>query len=215
MKASTFPTFSAAGLALLLLLSACGSDGEPVSTGSSSADGDENQITDPAQDELGSTDSTDSTGSTDGAGATADELKEQVLEGSATEDTEDTDDPPSDLVQPIDQPLPDAASDQWQRVADAVDPSQIVDAKPWAIDQALAVSADSAEVVVRFTAGNPPCTQARATVVETNETVEVSLEVGLHPNVAAMSCLAGTSGSEIVVPLEAPIGTRTVTAINP
>lgn len=195
----------AAALACIgaLAFTACGSDGEPVSAGSA----DENGIEDAA--DPGNTVDTDA--------GVQDKNDEGELEDYEQAIADGADDPASDYIQPIDEPLDAETAAQWKRLieADVVAPGDIVDPIAWEIEDVIAVSADATEIIVRYTASNPPCSQSRATVVETDDTIEVSLEVGLHPNVAAMSCLAGTSGAEIVVPLANPVGDRAIVAIQP
>lgn len=189
-----------------IALAACGSAGEPVSAGSGSDDENTpNEITDPA-------DETDDTGE-----AVPDRDDNGQLEDFEEAIAAGGDDPASDFVQPIDPPQDPETTAEWQRLLseDAVAPDDILDPKPWAIVEAFAISADATEVIVRYTAGNPPCTQSRTSVIETDTSIEISLEVGLHPNVAAMSCLAGDADTETIVPLKSPVGDRSITAIQP
>lgn len=192
--------------ACALAFTACGSTGEPVSAGTA----DENGIEDAA-----APDDTESTADID-AGV-QDKNDEGELEDYEEAIAEGGDDPATDYVQPIDKPLDDETATIWKRLVatDVVTPGDIVDAKSWEIEEAIALSADATEIVVRYIAGSPPCSQSRATVVETDDTIEVSLEVGLHPNVAAMSCLAGTASTEIVVPLANPVGDKAIVAVQP
>jgi hypothetical protein len=82
----------------------------------------------------------------------------------------------------------------------------LVDPQPAPIDD-VAVGTEQA-IIVRYQNGYAPCAGARVTVVETDSTIEVSLETGLDPNAAAMSCLAGITGYEQTVLLASPIGDR-------
>jgi len=69
---------------------------------------------------------------------------------------------------------------------------------------------DEQRVLVRFAMGYTPCSGAKAEVDETAETVTVRLFVGLHNNVAAMTCPAGQQNYELAVPLTAPVMRRTL-----
>ncbi len=199
-----------------LAFTACGNDGEPVSAGTS--DTSENGIEDAADDAIDETPGDLSGDITGDEGETVQDRDENgELEDYEEAIADGANDPATDYVQPIDEPVDDETAAVWKRLieADVVAADDIIDPQPWEIIQAFAVSADENEVIVRYEAGSPPCTQSRATVVETDTTIEVSLEVGLHPNIAAMSCIAQVVNSEIAVPLTNPVGDREVIAVQP
>jgi len=85
----------------------------------------------------------------------------------------------------------------------------MVDPQPAPIDEVI-VGGDGQSITVRYQNGYEPCSGARVKVIEDDLTIEILLETGLHPNVAAMSCLAGTTGYEQTLILDSPIGEREV-----
>jgi hypothetical protein len=74
-----------------------------------------------------------------------------------------------------------------------------------------AAAAGAQSLAVRFWNGVEPCyVLGRVDVVETAERVTVTLWTGIGPGAAGMPCIQMAGYYEVVVPLEAPLGTRTV-----
>lgn len=66
-------------------------------------------------------------------------------------------------------------------------------------------------LAVRFWNGVEPCyVLGRVDVTETAEKVTITLWTGLGPGAAGMACIQMASYYEVIVPLQAPLGTRTV-----
>ncbi len=103
---------------------------------------------------------------------------------------DDGGDPPSDGVV-LTESRPDLISGQ---------PGQIDSVKP-IDDQTLAV---------RFSNSSEPCSLANVTTTQTPTSISVELETGLHPNAAAMTCIAQVVDYEIRVTLDQPIGDREI-----
>jgi len=78
-------------------------------------------------------------------------------------------------------------------------------------DEVIADPDDDSVLLIRFEGAAEPCSGAAVTVAETDADVAVVLETGLDPNAAAMSCIAMVFDYEIAVPLDAPLGDRTIT----
>ncbi|MGI9614377.1 MAG: hypothetical protein ACR2QO_15810 [Acidimicrobiales bacterium] len=83
----------------------------------------------------------------------------------------------------------------------------ITDPKPHPIDDVV-VSEDGDRLGVRYEGASEPCAGAFAEVAETVDTVTITLETGLNPNAAAMTCIAQVIRYELAVPLENPLGDR-------
>ncbi len=64
------------------------------------------------------------------------------------------------------------------------------------------------QLIVTFPAGFAPCAGGRAMATETADAVVISIEVGVHQNVAAMTCPAGTDEHQLILPLAADVGDR-------
>ncbi len=73
---------------------------------------------------------------------------------------------------------------------------------------------DEQTIGVRYQNGSEPCSLADVTVTESDTEITVALQTGLHPNAAAMSCIAQVLGYEIQVELDAPIGDRSIVAVE-
>lgn len=63
---------------------------------------------------------------------------------------------------------------------------------------------------VNFTAGTPQCYGAHVVATETAETVTVELSVGTRPEAADRMCIAIALDATMDVPLQQPLGDRTV-----
>lgn len=76
-------------------------------------------------------------------------------------------------------------------------------------ESAFASGAQS--VTVRFWDGVEPCSVlGRVDVVEGADTVTITLWTGIGPGAEAMSCIAIAQYKEVIVPLSAPLGSRTI-----
>lgn len=93
------------------------------------------------------------------------------------------------------------------------DPSA-VDARPVPFDPATAVASDVG-VVVQFESGVAPCyVLQRVEVTETPDTVEIGLFVGTQAGAEDAVCIEIAQLYEVEVPLDAPLGDRTVVDAN-
>lgn len=84
----------------------------------------------------------------------------------------------------------------------------MISGQPAPIDEVVIV--DDQTIGVRYENGSEPCSLADVTVTETDAEIVVALQTGLHPNAAAMSCIAQVLSYEIQVSLDAPVGDRTI-----
>ena len=84
----------------------------------------------------------------------------------------------------------------------------LISAQPGQIDSVKPI--DDQTLAVRYSNGSEPCSLANVTVTETETSISVDLETGLHPNAAAMSCIAQVVDYEIRVTLDQPIGDREI-----
>jgi hypothetical protein len=123
--------------------------------------------------------------------------------GTADPDTPVTSPPVSDTA-------PTGTEDiQWLRIEptdDLVDP---VVATP---DQLVRDPEDPDAVLVRFYGGVQECNGARATAEETDTEVRITLEVGGRPDAGDQACIEIAEAQELVVTLDAPVGTRELIA---
>lgn len=102
-------------------------------------------------------------------------------------------------------------NDQWTVTTTRDD---LIQVEPMAPIEVVADPTDPSAVLVHFQGAAEPCSGFDVEVTETEETVEVALFQGLDPNVAAMSCIAQVFDYEITVPLDAPLGDRTVEVVE-
>lgn len=134
-------------------------------------------------------------------------------EGPVDETGDQSTDETGDQPESTDDSLSDESGDDDGSVApgDIVsttsDPSLI---SPQVTPVIEVVEVGESTIAVRFENGAEPCSLANVTVNETDTSIEVTLETGMHPNVAAMTCIAAVFVYEIQVELDAPIGTRTI-----
>lgn len=114
-----------------------------------------------------------------------------------------------DEIPPVDEegPTPDPVveDDAGYEPTIAMDDLTAPQAHP--IDEVV-VSDDGLTLGVRYQASTEPCSGARAVVAEDDTTVTVTLESGLHPDAASMSCIQQIVAYELAVALEAPLGDR-------
>ncbi len=94
---------------------------------------------------------------------------------------------------------------KWQRTQTN---AEIQNYKPAEIIEVVDDPEDPQTVLVHFEMGAEPCSGAKATAIETDDAVTIALEVGLHKNVAAMTCVNTTISYELAVSLEKPLGER-------
>jgi hypothetical protein len=69
---------------------------------------------------------------------------------------------------------------------------------------------DDRRLLLHFEGAAEPCSGAAVSVEESEAAVVVDFQVGLDPNAAAMTCIAQVFDYEIVIPLDAPLGDRTI-----
>lgn len=105
----------------------------------------------------------------------------------------------------------DAMTSQWIRIESDPEVTQYQPAQPVEV---LAHPNKAQAILVRFMMPQPPCSGARVRTAESASTIAVALELGLHRNVAAMSCLATEGQFELEVALEAPVANRSIQAIG-
>ena len=183
-----------------LVLAACGDDGAPgeVSAGGAGQATDESPDSDSPDSEGPDSDSPDSEGP---------DSDSPDDEGSASEE------PPADDTSDSDRDDAAQEDDVSPQYQPTVSHDEILSPEPAAIVEIVEI--DDTTLGVRFEGAAEPCARARVTVDEDDDTIEVGLETGLHPNAAAMSCIAAVVSYEIPVSLEAPIGDREVVAVVP
>ncbi len=78
----------------------------------------------------------------------------------------------------------------------------------------LADPDDDSVVLVHFYGGVQDCYGARATVDETDEAVEVTLETGSRADAGDRACIEIAQAQELTVELDAPLGDRALTAAS-
>lgn len=78
-------------------------------------------------------------------------------------------------------------------------------------DEVVVDPSDDARLLIHFVGAAQPCSGAAVTVTETDAEVIVTLETGLDPNAAAMSCIAQVFDYEIAIALDSPLGERSIT----
>ncbi len=166
--------------ALALLLAACGGDADEVVAG---AGGDETE--EPADGDAETPESNDA--------MDEDAMEDDAMDEDEMEEHDDSGTDPSmtdgDFTKTTSSP--DLISAQKAPIIDVV-------------------TIDEQTLGVRYQAGAEPCALANVTITETDSSVTVLLETGLHPNAAAMSCIAQVFDYEIEAPLEQPLGDRSI-----
>ena len=115
---------------------------------------------------------------------------------------------PTDPVTGGDIPAPNA---DWERVQSRDDLDQL---RAVAIEE-LAWNDDFTVALVRYIGPAEPCSGSRVTLAETDTLVKFTLESGLPPDAAVISCIAAILPYEIAVPLAAPLGDRDVDLVDP
>jgi len=137
----------------------------------------------------------------------ADDTTETVGEADSSADTSAPSDGQTANSQAGDEPTPVVDDDEGYEPTLAM--PNITDPRPHPIDDVV-VSEDGTTVGVRYEAASEPCSGAVAEVAETADTIEVTLETGLNPDAASMSCIAQIIRYELAVPLDEPLGDRTI-----
>ena len=119
-------------------------------------------------------------------------------------------DPDTPVSAPAGSDAPPGTDDvQWLRIEptdDLVDP---VVATP---DELVPDPDDPNAVLVRFYGGVQECNGARASVVESETEVRITLEVGARPEAGDQACIEIAEAQELVVTLDAPVGDRELIA---
>jgi hypothetical protein len=105
------------------------------------------------------------------------------------------------------QPVPEAADANGRTTV--VDDPRLVDPRPAHVDT-WSRGASEDTLFVQFTLGSPDCTGVHATVTETADTVTVALQQGTHPAAVHRMCTMIVVPATLAVPLQAPLGSRTV-----
>ena len=78
----------------------------------------------------------------------------------------------------------------------------------------IVMSDDGLTLGVRYQGAAEPCSGAVASVAEDDSTIIVTLETGLNPEAAAMSCIAEVMSYELAVGLDAPVGDREIISVG-
>lgn len=137
------------------------------------------------------------------------------VEAGSTGDAETTDDAeptndaePADDSEPTEDEAPadgDASTGDYQVTTAQAD---LISPQPAPIAEIVTI--DDQTIGIRYQNGSEPCALANVTITEGDSEISVALETGLHPNAAAMSCIAQVVDYEIQISLDAPIGERTI-----
>lgn len=90
----------------------------------------------------------------------------------------------------------------------------LVSLQPRTPDEVVADPADDRRLLIRFQGAAEPCSGAAIEITESADTVTVTLQEGLDPNAAAMSCIAQVFDYEIAVVLDAPLGDREISVVG-
>jgi len=125
------------------------------------------------------------------------------LAACGPDDPDTTTETTEDLVQPTD----DGADSDYTPLTPRAD---LISLAPGAIDEIVADPTNDSQLLLHFEGAAEPCSGAAVTVTESSTSVIIEFQVGLDPNAAAMSCIAQVFDYEIVIPLEAPLGDRTI-----
>lgn len=89
------------------------------------------------------------------------------------------------------------------------DSPDLVDPHPALIESWSRAATDNA-MAVNFASGTPACSAVHATVQETQDTVTVDLQSGTLPQAVGRMCIMLAVFGTLDVPLQAPLGDRTV-----
>ena len=148
-------------------------------------------------------------GSDDSTPLVADETDDSSTTTADSPSDEDTEasPPPNDSAGDVGNATPVIVDDEGYEPTLAM--ADITDPKQHPIDDVV-VSDEGDRLGVRYEASSEPCSGALAEVVETEDSVTVTLKTGLNPDAAAMTCIAEVIRYELAVPLEKPLGDRTL-----
>ena len=109
--------------------------------------------------------------------------------------------------------LPGAGSDttviSWERIEPTDD---LVGATVATPTEVVVDPDDDSVVLVHFYGGVQDCYGARATVDETDDSVEVTLETGSRADAGDRACIEIAQAQELAVDLDAPLGDRELSA---
>lgn len=130
---------------------------------------------------------------------------DETVAGADGQGSETTLDQPEEQTSTTGGAEPDADSGRYQQTESHPELTS-----PQRADIAEVVAIDDQRLAVRYEGAAEPCALANVTVTETDSSVTVLLETGLHPNAAAMSCIAQVFDYEIRVTLDAPLGDREI-----
>ncbi|TQF74057.1 hypothetical protein FK531_05205 [Rhodococcus spelaei] len=89
--------------------------------------------------------------------------------------------------------------------------AELVDAHPTPF-QSYSVLGAGDVIGVHFTAGNPECVGADATVTESDTSVAIALRTGTRADAVGKACTMIAVPGTMEVPLREPLGTRLVTS---
>lgn len=92
------------------------------------------------------------------------------------------------------------------------DDARIVDSRPMTFET-WSRSPDVNAVVVYFTSGTPQCHGVHATVLETDDAVEIALRGGTPPEAVNKACILIAVQGSLTVPLANPLGDRRVLSV--
>ncbi len=94
---------------------------------------------------------------------------------------------------------------------------EVVDPKPYAIDDIAILESFPEQLAVTFTAGDPNCTAVDATArASADSDVQVSIEVGITADALTRSCVAGNDFEQtVIIALDEGLDGRDVVPVQP
>ena len=78
------------------------------------------------------------------------------------------------------------------------------------VEEIIVDPTDDSRLLLHYEGAAAPCSGAAVDVEETDTSVIIDFKVGLDPNAAAMTCIAQVFDYEVPIPLEAPLGDRSI-----
>ncbi|MFD4368439.1 hypothetical protein [Rhodococcus sp. NPDC058521] len=128
---------------------------------------------------------------------------------SSGAENEATPEPSSESSAPTTVPTPDVPKTPVEEFRTSFTPRpDIVRARNTPVESWSEVNPNA--IALNFTAGTPECYGVDPVVTETDTTVEVAVRTGVLPETADKMCVLISVMGTVEVPLQAPVGDRTV-----
>lgn len=119
-------------------------------------------------------------------------------------------DPTTEQDDTIGDVTPDPNGEATEGYTLLVPRSDLISLEPGTVDEIIVDPDNDQQLLLHFEGAAEPCSGAAVSVEETDTSITIDFQIGLDPNVAAMTCIAQVFDYEIVIPLDAPVGDRSI-----